>query len=86
MTTKAPVILARRDGIHLIFRCHYCRRDHAHGVCSGDPDCPDMRTHGRRPCTCPPGSGDGHRVAHCHNPDSLYRDTGYILREQAATT
>ena len=24
--------------------------------------------------------GEGHRVAHCHNPKSPYRDTGYILK------
>jgi hypothetical protein len=76
-----PVLDARRDGVHLVVWCSYCRRDHLHGVCSGDPDCPTMRTMGREACTCPTGSGDGHRVAHCHDPASPYDETGYILRE-----
>jgi hypothetical protein len=36
---------------------------------------------GRGICTCPTGSGDGHRVAHCHNAKSGYYDHGYILHE-----
>lgn len=38
-------------------------------------------------CTCPPGSGDGPRVAHCHDRNSPYKRnvdlmyTGYVLRE-----
>jgi hypothetical protein len=76
-----PVLAARRSGVHLLVWCAHCDRDHLHGVCSGRPDCPAVRSRGRKPCTCPPGSGDGHRVAHCHNPRSPYRQTGYVLRE-----
>jgi hypothetical protein len=43
---------------------------------------------GRGVCTCPIGSGDGHRVAHCSDPFpyretdvSPYRAHGYILHE-----
>lgn len=78
-----PVLDATRDGVHLTFWCDHCRRLHYHGVCSGDPNCP-ANPYGRKPCTCPTGSGDGHRVAHCHDPASPYYDTGYVLREKAA--
>lgn len=36
---------------------------------------------GRGFCTCPVGSGNGHRVAHCWRTDSAYYDHGYILHE-----
>jgi hypothetical protein len=36
---------------------------------------------GRGVCTCPAGSGDGHRVAHCWNTDSAYYKHGYVLHE-----
>jgi hypothetical protein len=36
---------------------------------------------GRGICTCPVGSGDGHRVAHCWNTESAYYERGYILHE-----
>jgi hypothetical protein len=39
-----------------------------------------MRPHAH-PCTCPPGTGDGYRVAHCHTGESPYSDTGYIVVE-----
>lgn len=26
------------------------------------------------------GRSEGHRVAHCHNPDSPYSETGYVLK------
>ncbi len=32
-------------------------------------------------CTCPVGSGDGHRVAHCGNRENGYYEHGYILHE-----
>src|SRR5205823_2440205 len=35
------------------------------------------------PCTCPPGSGDGHRVAPCTAPGSPYKTTGYVIKEVA---
>lgn len=37
---------------------------------------------GRGFCTCPMGSGDGHRVAHCWNREpGGYYDHGYVLHE-----
>ena len=33
------------------------------------------------PCTCPVGTGNGHRVAHCHCRCSPYDNTGYDLEE-----
>jgi hypothetical protein len=65
---EPPVVLCRRtaDGTQLVFFCPYCRADHFHGV--GTPG-------------GPVGCGDGHRVAHCHRPDSLYLRAGYVLRE-----
>lgn len=36
---------------------------------------------GRGVCTCPMGSGDGHRVEHCSKRDGKYYDHGYILHE-----
>ena len=35
-------------------------------------------------CTCPVGSADGHRVAHCWNTQSPYWATGYRLHEVPA--
>lgn len=32
-------------------------------------------------CTCPIGSGDGHRAAHCANRDGAWYRHGYILHE-----
>lgn len=47
--------------------------------CRFNPNAPG----GRGICTCPMGSGDGHRVAHCHKRDSAYYDHGYVLHEVA---
>jgi hypothetical protein len=81
-----PVIEAVREGrVQLTFRCPYCRASHyhgRHGSCHGC-GCPlhgDLHN-GRAICTCPVGSGDGHRVAHCWTESSPYRKTGYVLRE-----
>jgi len=87
MTAPAPVLAAHRsdDGIHLTVWCAHCQRDHYHGRHSNQTDClfdghgPDW-PHGH-PCTCPTGTGDGHRAAHCHDESSPYYDTGYTLRE-----
>jgi len=43
------------------------------------PWCKCEHTHG---AGAEPGNGDGHRVAHCHTPDSPFIDTGYVLWEQ----
>lgn len=34
----------------------------------------------------PRGEGGGHRVAHCHNGNSDYQHTGYILKEVGMLT
>jgi hypothetical protein len=59
-----PVVTCLRseDDIHLVFWCSFCERPHYHGACH-----PSL-----------PGGGDGHRVAHCDNPEF---SQGYILRE-----
>lgn len=36
---------------------------------------------GRGICTCPAGSGDGHRAAHCGNREGAWYEHGYILHE-----
>lgn len=36
---------------------------------------------GRGFCTCPAGSGDGHRASHCWNREGAYCAHGYILYE-----
>ncbi len=77
-----PTVDARRVGVHLVFDCPYCKREHRHGVCLSRRGCKAPTSpFGEVPCTCPRGSGDGHRSAHCHNPASPYNDGGYILRE-----
>jgi len=75
-----PVLVGRREGVHLIVWCDECGREHFHGVCSGDPACLAQRTFGRRVCTCPKGSGDGHRVAHCTG--GRYWERGYVIKEE----
>lgn len=38
---STPVVEAWRDGARLWFWCRNCNRAHTHGVCSGDPSCPN---------------------------------------------
>jgi hypothetical protein len=83
--SNIPTLDAYRDPNcnDLAVWCIYCERWHHHGAHNDSPDCA-VTTQGaawNRPCTCPPGSGDGHRVAHCHDPASPYDITGYWLRE-----
>lgn len=83
---KPPTLFARRskNGGGLDVWCRYCQRDHHHGRHRNGGECTYRGLHSER-CTCPVGSGDGHRVAHCAgNNDSLYQDTGYILVEDDA--
>lgn len=80
MTTVAPTVDARADGPLLTFRCTHCRRTHTHGRHNPATGC-RYDQFNRVPCTCPAGTGDGHRVAHCHARTSPYRDGGYVLRE-----
>lgn len=84
---QPPVIMAVRVGAQLTFRCPYCRRNHWHGA-HAEPCAPGCRCalHSAScgPCTCPPGSGDGHRAAHCTADDrSPLKPTGYYLVEVA---
>lgn len=79
MRNRAPQVVAyvSEDGWRLVFDCANCGREHSHGRHDG--------TCGRRSpqwgdCTCPRGSGDGHRAAHCHDIEGLYQD-GYVLVE-----
>lgn len=84
-----PVVEAVREGASLVFRCTYCRgRKHRHGAhiepCHPECACPRHgRPYSQLPCWCFLGAGDGHRSAHCRNPASPYKQTGYILREVA---
>lgn len=85
-TADPPVLEAYRtdNGTQLSVWCGYCNREHRHSRHDPDTGCTayDKRTHRfRAACTCPPGTGDGHRVAHCHDADSPYADSGYVLRE-----
>jgi hypothetical protein len=75
---------ASESGRKLIVWCPFCG-EHAHGrhgACEpGTCDCPlhaEYTIRGR--CTCPVGSGDGHRVAHCTR-DTPFRATGYYVQE-----
>jgi hypothetical protein len=77
-----PVLLGHGDGPYLDVWCPHCEHDHHHGRHDPGTGC---RFDGMRPddhrCTCPPGTGDGHRAAHCHTEQSPYWDTGYIAIE-----
>jgi hypothetical protein len=77
------VLLGRGDGPYLDVWCPHCERDHHHGRHDPATGC---RFDGMRPrlhpCTCPTGSGDGHRAAHCDTDQSPYWDTGYIVVEE----
>lgn len=77
-----PVLCGRAEGQYVIVWCPFCKRDHSHGRhepgtgCRFDPMRPDKFR-----CACPAGTGDGHRVAHCDNPDSPFSNSGYIICE-----
>jgi hypothetical protein len=80
MTDAAPILdgYVTKDGINVCVWCVHCRRWHYHGHHDESPGCTYT---GRGRCVCPIGSGDGHRVPHCHDPASPYNDTGYVIRE-----
>jgi hypothetical protein len=65
-TSEVPTLDAYRslDGRTLHVWCQYCRVWHEHSAHAASPDC-HLTSTGRPSCTCPPGSGDGGRVAHC---------------------
>lgn len=48
------------------------RKDGIEGYEFKCPYCKEIHCH---------GLGEGHRNAHCSNPNSLYLKTGYILKE-----
>jgi hypothetical protein len=84
-----PVIPVIRIGKQLRFlhKCPYCRAPHWHGAhgCH-DPECScPLHTDYRWgvPCSCAPGTADGHRTPHCWEPASLFRPGGYVLQEVA---
>jgi hypothetical protein len=94
--SEPPVIPALRVQTSLTFYCGWCRCWHwhsVHGACDSGCSCPmHANLHGRHErCTCPLGSGDGHRGAHCTpslfrtRPSSPWIGTGYILREVPAS-
>jgi hypothetical protein len=87
-----PVLTGRasESGRLLIVWCPFCG-EHAHGrhgaIEDCGPECPcvlhaEYTTRSRVPCTCPAGSGDGHRVSHCR-PGSPLLVTGYWVEEVA---
>ena len=87
-TCKCPILVGKPDGGLIEVWCRYCNCNHTHGRCvSGaknvESSCRHYGHYGV-PCTCPPGTGDGHRHPHCTNMDSPYRDTGYIVVEAPA--
>lgn len=88
--TDTPVIFGRPDtrpgsaGSTVLVWCAHCNRNHVHGRHISAPGCDyDMLRPQRHRCTCPIGSGNGHRVAHCHKPGSPYENTGYVIKEIA---
>jgi hypothetical protein len=70
------------DGVHLAVWCPHERRWHQHGICRRVEGCAnrDRSDFGAPGCTCPAGSGDGHRGAHCTCRQSPLGG-GYYLRE-----
>jgi hypothetical protein len=91
--SKYPMLMAwpSADGRTLQAWCPPCGKLHTHGRHGADQDCGPAcpcPMHGgghnslRSPCLCPPGSGDGHRGAHCASLSrSPMKATGYVIRE-----
>ena len=91
--SRHPVLAAwpSANGVTLLAWCPWCQVWHVHGRHGADSDCARRgcrcqlhggNHHARLPCTCPPGSGDGHRTAHCYSLSrSPLKATGYVIRE-----
>jgi hypothetical protein len=97
---EIPTLPACRtsDGALAVW-CDHCRRWHLYGGC--DNTCTESRrAWGAKdhpvlqgePCHCPPGVGDGHRVAHSHDPSRTTtrvalckRSETLLWRSKAAT-
>jgi hypothetical protein len=63
---KIPCTSSVRDGVHLLtFTCDYCTEGR------GARKRKAIHQHG--------GPTGGHRLAHCHDPNSPYLARGYIL-------
>lgn len=69
------------DGLQLWVWCAHESTWHRHG--SGCT-CEERRE--LDPCTCPLGTGDSHRGAHCYCVASPYAGTGYVLQEVGPLT
>jgi hypothetical protein len=87
-----PILLATPgpSGRTLEAWCPPCRKFHVHGRHGAIEDCGpgcgcglhlDLHRF-RGPCTCPPGSGDGSRTAHC-SPGGPFKERGYFIEEVA---
>ena len=89
-----PTLYATRVGGQLeTERCPACGAKHYHGVhtdpCKCGESCGCLRHPGRgrrlgAACTCPPGNGDGHRVAHCADLRRPRCAAGYYVTERGA--
>lgn len=77
-----PTLPAYRDGKLLLVWCEHEHLWHQHGGCTWQCDAPKWS----RICHCPPGTGDGHRVAHCVCQSSPYVEGGYYLEEVGPMT
>jgi len=88
VTDDPPALDAYRSNLdrQLEVWCEHDRRWHLHGR-HVPGRCPLPEFPGaRQKCTCPVGTGDGHRVAHCTCRNSPYIGRGYVLREVGPLT
>jgi hypothetical protein len=67
-----PFVEVDAEGERVSFWCPFCLRYHYHGT-GGEPS----RKGGFL--------NYGHRVAHCQNPDSPFKESGYYLKAKPRT-